>query len=208
MTERTCPACGSTQLVKILYGMPTGEALEASQRGEIGLGGCVIMPYSPDRACRRCKQHFHRDIDLRVFEGGLASFYLEVGGGNGPFHHVYIDGERRLVRYASAPRRLKADLLEAEVSSELEQEPDVCFQESRWSEEQLDAFTHDLMLCEAAYWSDEYIRFGAGVEWLVGINVRKGTSLLRTRSRGRDAYPPKWSEFMRAMRRYVHKSIE
>ena len=49
-----CPACGSSNRLRILYGFPTPEAFEASERGEFALGGCVIGPESPDYECRDC----------------------------------------------------------------------------------------------------------------------------------------------------------
>ena len=50
-----CPNCGSTDAVEISYGLPTHEAGEAGQRGEIVLGGCLVGPESPDFECRSCK---------------------------------------------------------------------------------------------------------------------------------------------------------
>jgi hypothetical protein len=32
----TCPRCGSADVVSILYGMPTAEAFEEAERGELG----------------------------------------------------------------------------------------------------------------------------------------------------------------------------
>lgn len=49
-----CPRCASRQAVRILYGYPTHEAFEASERGEIALGGCVIGEESPDFECGAC----------------------------------------------------------------------------------------------------------------------------------------------------------
>jgi hypothetical protein len=40
--------------LRILYGLPTHEAFEASERGEFALGGCVIGLESPDYECRDC----------------------------------------------------------------------------------------------------------------------------------------------------------
>ena len=52
--SRPCPTCGSTDALRILYGYPTGEAFEASERGEFALGGCMIGEESPDYECRGC----------------------------------------------------------------------------------------------------------------------------------------------------------
>lgn len=49
-----CPRCGSTEAIRIVYGYPTSETFEASERGEIRLGGCVIGPESPELECARC----------------------------------------------------------------------------------------------------------------------------------------------------------
>ena len=51
---RPCPTCGSTDAVPILYGYPTNEAFEASERGEFVLGGCVVGEESPDFECSGC----------------------------------------------------------------------------------------------------------------------------------------------------------
>lgn len=42
MPKKKCPACGSKDIVKILYGEPTYEAYEASAHGKAVLGGCLI----------------------------------------------------------------------------------------------------------------------------------------------------------------------
>ena len=51
---RPCPTCGSTDAIRVLYGLPTHEAFEASESGEISLGGCMIGPESPDYECGDC----------------------------------------------------------------------------------------------------------------------------------------------------------
>ena len=52
--SRPCPTCGSTDALRILYGYPTEEAFEASERGELTLGGCMVGEESPDYECRGC----------------------------------------------------------------------------------------------------------------------------------------------------------
>lgn len=55
--ERSCPCCGG-KLIPILYGMPTGEAFKAAERGEIVLGGCCIAKNSPTMQCKDCGKEF------------------------------------------------------------------------------------------------------------------------------------------------------
>jgi hypothetical protein len=50
-----CPRCGSTDAARILYGYPSSEMFEASERGEIILGGCLVGPESPAYECRACR---------------------------------------------------------------------------------------------------------------------------------------------------------
>lgn len=51
---RPCPRCGSTDAIRIIYGLPDHELFAASERGEVALGGCVIGEESPDFECRAC----------------------------------------------------------------------------------------------------------------------------------------------------------
>lgn len=49
-----CPACGSTDAVRIVYGLPGADLFEAADGGEVRLGGCLIGEESPDYECRSC----------------------------------------------------------------------------------------------------------------------------------------------------------
>ena len=47
-----CPVCQSP-LVPVLYGYPGLDAVEAEERGELVLGGCVVGEGMPELACPR-----------------------------------------------------------------------------------------------------------------------------------------------------------
>lgn len=49
-----CPACGEKAGVNIRYGYPNHKAIEASERGEIALGGCCIGENDAERQCLKC----------------------------------------------------------------------------------------------------------------------------------------------------------
>lgn len=51
---RTCPKCGSSEVVRIVYGYPSPECIEEARRGAIRLGGCCIRGDDPRWACRKC----------------------------------------------------------------------------------------------------------------------------------------------------------
>ena len=55
-----CPQCGA-KVLRIQYGYPSPETMEAAERGEL-LGGCCINPDSPDYACPVCGQSFIKTV--------------------------------------------------------------------------------------------------------------------------------------------------
>lgn len=63
MPTTKCPRCGSTSVVPILYGMPSHEAREAAERGELVIGGCEVEIGQPSHACRACGHRWeHRTV--------------------------------------------------------------------------------------------------------------------------------------------------
>ena len=58
------PSCNKATGVDIVYGMPSPELFEKSERGEIALGGCVVEENQPIYRCLDCgfewnkEQHF------------------------------------------------------------------------------------------------------------------------------------------------------
>jgi hypothetical protein len=60
---RTCSECGG-KMVKIVYGEPNAELMEAAERGEIILGGCCVVVdedgdiVAPKWGCVNCDNRF------------------------------------------------------------------------------------------------------------------------------------------------------
>jgi hypothetical protein len=54
----TCPDCGSTDVVPIVYGLPGRQLCDAAQRGEVVLGGCCVSGADPAWICRLCGRRF------------------------------------------------------------------------------------------------------------------------------------------------------
>ena len=52
--NKTCPKCGSSDVIPIVFGYPTVETGEAAERGELALGGCCVGDNDPDCACKAC----------------------------------------------------------------------------------------------------------------------------------------------------------
>jgi hypothetical protein len=51
--------------VRIVYGLPSSEAFEAEERGEIVLGGCLIEEDEPTHACKECGWQWNEDKPSR-----------------------------------------------------------------------------------------------------------------------------------------------
>ena len=76
-TRRTtlpCPSCGGPGSIPIVYGYPTIETMQRAQRGEVALGGCIIMPNQPHQTlCARCAEE--------AYEAEFARFFGDAPSG-------------------------------------------------------------------------------------------------------------------------------
>ena len=61
-----CPSCGTSEVLRIVYGLPDHELAEQARQGKVALGGCVITGEDPEWRCGRCGHEW----ELR-HEGGL-----------------------------------------------------------------------------------------------------------------------------------------
>ena len=55
-----CPRCHSTNVIPIIYGLPSDKLLERLERGEIALGGCEFL-MGAIWACTVCYERFGKD---------------------------------------------------------------------------------------------------------------------------------------------------
>lgn len=53
-----CPLCNSENVAGILFGYPGPEMSEASERGEIVLGGCCVTEDDPKWHCKDCEREW------------------------------------------------------------------------------------------------------------------------------------------------------
>lgn len=58
---KKCPKCGE-KLLEIIYGTPGPELFEASERGEVILGGCCLSGNDPKYHCKNCNMDYSRDL--------------------------------------------------------------------------------------------------------------------------------------------------
>lgn len=57
---RRCPQCGEATVVAVMYGFPTPEAVEAADRGEVEIGGCIVEDDNPTWRCRQCGRSWQK----------------------------------------------------------------------------------------------------------------------------------------------------
>lgn len=68
MRNSLCPHCGADAAVPIVYGMPGPEAMEAAERQEAVLAGCVVSGDDASAACTQCGSTWASSEDVSVSE--------------------------------------------------------------------------------------------------------------------------------------------
>lgn len=51
----TCPNGHEVEPVAVVYGLPAPETMERAKRGELKLGGCVVVDGQPTKVCPICE---------------------------------------------------------------------------------------------------------------------------------------------------------
>ena len=54
--ENRCSKCYSKDVVRMVWGLPSQQSIEAQERGEIALGSC--MPHGYNNFCNNCDNGF------------------------------------------------------------------------------------------------------------------------------------------------------
>ena len=204
MPKRKCPACGTTNTVKIVYGMPTHEAFEAVERGELLLGGCCVSDTDPTIHCKECGQNFGEKLLLPLSE--ITSFEFFVGGYFGTSHFVYVDGKRKnkLMRYAKTSEGMFADLKHPK--NEINFHPDILIKEISITSEQWFDFIEELVSLEIAFWKDKYYdnEICDGTQWELIVKLSNRNKIVKS---GSNKYPPYWNKFMKTLKKYINENI-
>lgn len=204
MAKKKCPACGSLNTVKIIYGLPTPETIEAVYRGECVIGGCCVSDIDPKRHCKSCGQEFGGGRLYPLFE--MTSFEFYVGGYFGPSHHLYIDGKRKnkLIRYAKTQGGMYVDLKHPK--NPINFHPEVLLKEIPLPSEKWLSFIKDLSTLEIPCWNDEYnnVAILDGTQWELIIRL---PNRITFRKNGSNSYPPYWNKFTKILKKYVGEDI-
>lgn len=204
MPKKKCPACGSTDTVKFLYGEPTYEAFESAERGEFVLGGCCVSDISPTRHCKACGQDFGGSDLFPLFQMNSLEFF--VGGYFGISHFIYIDGKRKnkVLRYAKTPGGMYVDLKHPK--NEINLHPDIVLKEIPMTSEQWLAFIEELTSLEVTCWKDKYYDNDIcdGTQWELVIRFPHRNKISKC---GSNEYPPYWNKLVKIIKKYIDENI-
>lgn len=204
MPKKKCPACGLTDTVKILYGLPSYEVFELVERREIVLGGCCVSDNDPTRQCKACGQDFGVADSFSML--AMTSFEFYVGGYFGDSHFVYINGRRKnkLIRYAKTPGGMSVDFKHPK--NEVNFHPDIYLKEIPLASEQWIAFIEEIAALEVSCWKDSYCdnNICDGTQWHLII---RSSNRRIIRKCGSNCYPPYWRRFLKIMKKYVGEGV-
>lgn len=171
----TCPNCGSSNIVEIIYGMPTREAFLEEKAGKIKLGGCVVQPHSPDKFCKDCEFEW---LAGDVY-AGLQGIEVWVGGHFGHNYTININLIDGSLRWSSSQhdckQTAKKEISHCEVAE----------------------LTESIRCIDPIGWKEEYVDPGTldGTSWSVTIWIND-LELTRT---GANAFPDNWESFCEIM---------
>lgn len=88
---KVCPSCGSRNVIKILYGYPTGEALFMEAQGKIKLGGCLITDINPEYYCNNCENEWNKKEVIDKVCGEIKGIKASIGGYFQGHYEIDID---------------------------------------------------------------------------------------------------------------------
>lgn len=95
LNYRKCPNCGSTNVLSILYGMPTHEAFLEAEEGKIKLGGCCISLNDPEYFCKECEHEWDKEQAVDYAYNQIELIIASVGGYFGGYYEVEINLKSR-----------------------------------------------------------------------------------------------------------------
>jgi hypothetical protein len=50
-----CPSCGSSSVLRLIYGLPDEELRREAEDGKVALGGCSVSDNDPAWVCNECE---------------------------------------------------------------------------------------------------------------------------------------------------------
>ncbi|HOJ78734.1 MAG TPA: hypothetical protein PLZ08_11285 [Bacillota bacterium] len=186
-----CPKCGSESVIRIQYGLPSHDALEAVGRGEVILGGCCIGGNSPQYHCKECQNEWGKmRIGGEIYDD-IVSFQAEVGGHLRECYFVTADWETKKLSYqVGSSAKGYVTKFERELKAE------------GWQQ-----LIENLKECSFVFWLDQYEDHTVldGTQWSVRLKLTDGEIIEKA---GDNSFPAYWEKFCTGIAELVGERFE
>lgn len=185
---KKCSNCGSTNVLGILYGMPTHEAFLKAEAGEIKLGGCCITDSDPEYYCKDCEHEWDKQQAIDYAYNQMELLIASVGGYFGGYYEVEINLKSR-------------ELTWKHFAGGNEESYRKVFRNTT-----ADKLIEELKLIDLLNWKSEYVdpHILDGTQWSIEI-VRKGRNI---KKHGSNMYPDGWERFCEIIRKISGRKFE
>ncbi len=187
ISNKRCPRCGSLNVVKILYGMPTYEAFVMAGEGKIKLGGCCITESDPEYFCKDCKNEWDRQTLTANAYNEIDGIKASVGGYFGDSYEMDIDFSSRKLKWRNSGAGVEDHY------------------EKIIKQNTLDRFIEELKKLKVLNWKAKYIQSDVcdGTQWSLEIRKSGKNILLH----GDNKFPDEWDRFCTLISRISGKKF-
>lgn len=177
---KLCPNCGSTNVLGILYGMPTHEAFLKAEAGEMKLGGCCITDCDPEYYCKECEHEWDKKQSIDYAYNQIETIIASVGGYFGGYFEVEINLKSRELTWKHFGGGNEESYIKVIRSTTAEK------------------ILKELKVIDLLNWKSEYVDqyILDGTQWSIEI-VRKGRNI---KKHGSNMYPKEWDAFCKLMK--------
>ena len=185
---KKCPNCGSTNVLGILYGMPTHEAFLKAEAGEIKLGGCCITGSDPEYYCKDCEHEWDKQQSIDYAYNQMELLITSVGGYFGGYYEVEINLISRELTWKHSGGGNEETYRKVLRNTTT------------------DKLIEELKLIELLNWKSVYVdpHILDGTQWSIEI-VRKGRNI---KKHGSNMYPDGWERFCEIIRKISGRKFE
>lgn len=181
---KICPQCGSKNILRIIYGYPSQELLNAAKQGKVLLGGCVIYDSSPEYECKDCHKQWNKAEIINIAYKSIKRIEAFVGGYFGSNYYADVDLANNKIVWSegfSEESKYVKDINSNEISN----------------------FIEGLRLIDFLNWKRKYVQpyICDGTQWNIDIETNKR----RIHIYGDNAFPAQWDEFCSLIQKFTGK---
>ena len=192
-----CPRCGSTQIARILYGMPAFDEDLVAQinAGKIHIGGCCITGFDAKYYCNDCKKKFGETA--QIVNGEEIEFYADTVTGIAfsrmEYMRPYQPTQATITKTANG-----AHVKASGAAGDLPFESEYDISKKKWAA-LVDSLYYELFLND---WKRRFNNYDVldGEEWALTIKLTEHRK--RTYS-GMNGFPPYWEELVKLMKPFL-----